>query len=640
MATNADNGHEQVTSQSPKMPESALAKDAGSSALAREPETAVYNEEYQKRSWADLKKAIDHQVKKCNRNSIREVVVGLFRLNLHRGMGLLARSIMRAQLDDPKLTPIYASLVAVLNSKIPEIGELVGIRVLLLFKKSYVSNDKRITLSALQFLLHLVNQRVVDETLLLEILQLLLDKAPTNNCIEVSVEIMTTAGKLLTENSVMAANMVFDRLRGFIQQNEGISKRSQMLIDQLLKVRRAGFKDHPTIEKVLDLVEDADQNPHALELNGVYSSKDILNIYRFDSDYAKNEASYDEVRTDVIGDEDDDDEDEDDDEEAEEMVQIKDMTDSNLLNYQKTIYLTIMSSMSADEAVHKLLQLAKKRSLESGRADQNSVLVDMIIKCCSQEKTYSKFFGLIAEKLCSMNRQWHAIFVEHFKSYYNTIHQFESNHLRNIGKLFGHLFALDKLAIEESWNEIRLTEEDTTSASRIFIKFFFQEIIEEIGIKGLQEILDDDFIKVRITGLFPVRDVSWRDAEHIRFSINFFTAIGLGALTEEMRDVLKKLPPPEEQRGRSRSRSGSYSSRGSSCSRSRSGSYSRSRSGSYSRSRSRSFSRSRSASYSRSPSRSPQPTTEANARDTNRTSSQSRQDVARGSSPPRKKQRS
>lgn len=49
----------------------------------------------------------------------------------------------------------------------------------------------------------------------------------------------------------------------------------------------------------------------------------------------------------------------------------------------------------------------------------------------------------------------------------------ETNKLRNVASLFAHLLATDALP----WSVLgcmRLTEEDTTSSSRIFIKYLFQ----------------------------------------------------------------------------------------------------------------------------------------------------------------------
>lgn len=51
--------------------------------------------------------------------------------NLVRGRGLLCRSIMKSQMASPTFSNIYAALVAVINTKFPEFGELLLTRVIL-----------------------------------------------------------------------------------------------------------------------------------------------------------------------------------------------------------------------------------------------------------------------------------------------------------------------------------------------------------------------------------------------------------------------------------------------------------------------------------------------------------------------------
>ncbi|GMF24876.1 unnamed protein product [[Candida] boidinii] len=316
------------------------------------------------------------------------------------------------------------------------------------------------------------------------------------------------------------------------------------------------------------------------------------------------------------GDEESDEESDDNDNDDQVKVQVKDFTATELTNYQKRVYLTIMSSMGHDEAVHKLLKL---EPIDPERKEE--MLVDMIVKCCAQEKTYSKFFGLIAEKLCSFNKKWYNSFEINFKNYYTNCHRFENNLLRNIGLFWGHLFASDKLGWE-CMEIIKLNQIESNSSNRILLKFIFQKLREELGLNLLKERLEEEYIKPFISGMFPIKG-----SENLRFSINFFTAIGLGILTENMRDILQELPDSEEEEeeveeednndlsnddirnerlrkmgeqergrsGKSKICTGSEVKGGRDIERSRSGS----RSGSYSRSRSGSYSRSRSGSYSR-----------------------------------------
>ena len=79
--------------------------------------------------------------------------------------GLLCRSIIQAQSASPTFTHVYAALVAAINSKFPQIGELLLQRLILQFRRGYRRNDKSVCLSATQFVAHLVNQEVVSVSL-------------------------------------------------------------------------------------------------------------------------------------------------------------------------------------------------------------------------------------------------------------------------------------------------------------------------------------------------------------------------------------------------------------------------------------------------------------------------------------------
>ena len=84
---------------------------------------------------------------------------------------------------------------------------------------------------------------------------------------------------------------------------------------------------------------------------------------------------------------------------------------------------------------------------------------------------------------------------------------------------------------------IVITEDDTTSSSRIFIKILFQELAENMGLKELNVRLVDASMQPHFMGIFP-KDLP----RNTRFAINFFTSIGLGGLTDELRTYLKNMP--------------------------------------------------------------------------------------------------
>lgn len=97
----------------------------------------------------------------------------------------------------------------------------------------------------------------------------------------------------------------------------------------------------------------------------------------------------------------------------------------------------------------------------------------MLLECCSQERTYLRYYGLLGQRFCMINKIHQENFEKCFVQQYSMIHRLETNKLRNVAKFFAHLLGTDALP----WHclaYIRLTEEDTTSSSRIFIKILFQ----------------------------------------------------------------------------------------------------------------------------------------------------------------------
>ncbi|KAH9329667.1 hypothetical protein KI387_001775, partial [Taxus chinensis] len=122
------------------------------------------------------------------------------------------------------------------------------------------------------------------------------------------------------------------------------------------------------------------------------------------------------------------------------------------------------------------------------------------------------------------------------------IHRLETNKLRNVAKFFAHLMGTDVLP----WHclaYIRLTEEDTTTSSRIFIKILFQELADQLGVHMLNVRLNDPTMQEYFVSIFP-KD----NPKNLRFAINFFTTIGLGGITESLREHSKPRLEMQQQK--------------------------------------------------------------------------------------------
>jgi pre-mRNA-splicing factor CWC22 len=564
------------------------------------------SKEYQRMAWEALKKSINGLINKVNVANIKAIVPELFGENLIRGRGLFCQSITKAQAASLPFTPVYAAMAAIVNTKLPQVGELLVKRLVLRFRKAFRRNDKPVCLATTTFIAHLVNQQVVHETLAAQMLVLLLQK-PTDDSVEIAVGLTREVGQHLEEMNPEIARIVFDQFRNILHEAD-IDRRVQYMIEVLFQMRKDKFKDNPAVKEELDLVEEEDQITHQILLDGEIDGQDTLNIFKFDENWEENEAAYKKLKGEILGegsdyeaDDDDEDEESSSDEEDDEQkaLEIKDQSKADLVNLRRTIYLTLQSSADPEEATHKLLKLR----LPPG---QEPEMVSMVVESCGEAKTYVKFYGLIGERLARVNRLWLDLFEQSFVKYYETIHRYETNKLRNIARFWGHMFGSDAIGWHV-FSAIHLNEEETTSASRIFIKILFQDIAENIGMAKLQARMSDETLQPSLQGIFP-RD----NPRNIRFSINYFTAIGMGALTQDMRDFLQNMPKPALPAPAARAESdsdsvSSYSSyTGSYSSRSRSRTpqrraIERGRSGSRGRSYSRSASSGRS--YSRSPAR-------------------------------------
>jgi len=163
-------------------------------------------------------------------------------------------------------------------------------------------------------------------------------------------------------------------------------------------------------------------------------------------------------------------------------------------------------------------------------------IVTMLIDSCAMQKSYDKFFTLIMERLARLKPDVYVPLCDNaFLSQLDSAHRLETNKLRNIAKFFSHLMYTDAV----TWSllaHLELTESGTTSSSRIFIKILFQDLSENLGAKKLHARMKDEELQPYVRGLFQEGNV-----KDMRFCINFFSAVGLGFLTEDLRERLSQM---------------------------------------------------------------------------------------------------
>nr|CDS31100.2 cell cycle control protein cwf22 [Hymenolepis microstoma] len=530
---------------------------------------------YQRIAWEALKKSIHGLINKVNVSNISQVVRQLLMENIIRGRGLLVKSLITSQMTSPTFTHIFAALIAIINTKFPQIGELLLKRLINEFRKAFRRNQKDRCLTTGRFLAHLVNQKVAHELIVLELLTLLLEQT-TNDSVEVSVALLKECGAFLSRVVPKGLSGIFDHLRRILNESQ-CDKRISYMIEVLLQIRRDNWRDYPIVIPELDLIEEDDQITHMLSLSDEVETEDSLNIYHFDSEYEANECKYIEIRKSFLG-EDNSDESgssgcecgsEDSDEEEgsvqgpgeQEGSTIVDQTETNLVHLRRTIYLMLQSSISADEGAHRLLQLKIKPGEEYEVAS-------MVLDCCAQTRSYETRYGSLAQRLCRVMlfsgekpkpgeakqqtstqpseppRTYVAQFERIFGEQYATIHRLETAKLKNVAMFFAHLLFTDSI----SWGVlecVKLNERDTSSSGRIFLKFLFQELCSFMGLAKLQARLRDETLQPFFVHLLPRNN-----PKDTRFAINFLITIGLGGLTIDLREHLQATKAAAEEKAK------------------------------------------------------------------------------------------
>lgn len=496
----------------------------------------VGSEEYQRCEWDNNKKKITGLINRANTSNVTVIVKELFECNLIRYKGTFVSALLKAQETSPSFTEVYAALTGIVNSRIRTIGALLVNRLILLYRIAFVNNNKSKCLALVRFIAHLTNQSIVHEVLGFQLINHLIDK-PTPSSIEIAIAFIKECGARLDELNPSYLFEVFKTLRDLSLENE-FDSRTHDLIDFIHIIRKEKFKDYPPIKKELDLIEEDDRVTHSIELISPHKSDfhQEFNYFKFDPKWCEEEAKYSELKKALFDEssstsgEDSDDEEED--EEQTDKKDIKpdskiiDATGSDLIAFRRRVYLTIRSSLTHEEVVHKLLDSKIPPELYDE-------LCQMILDCCGQDRTYQTIYGLIASRLCQIKRRDLApIFEKVFQLFYETIHRFETNKIRNIAKFYAHLLTTESV----DWSCLsclELRENATSSAGRCFIKFLFQELVAILSLPTLIQYIQEPDKEIAFKNLFP------KDQEQdIRFSINFFTFCGLGELTEGLRQEL------------------------------------------------------------------------------------------------------
>lgn len=476
------------------------------------------SEELQRNNWGALGLHIDTVVRELHDSNLEESLRSLLEVNVVRGDKLVVRYILKYQLQNNEPT-LYAAFSSILSSQLPEYGKILAEEAAIRFIDGYRAMDGRKATAMVTLLAEMFNYEIIHEIVLLQILHILLENLEEMS-LGMVIKLLQISGKRLLEVSKTAHNMVFEKLREVLQEGK-LSPPLSKSLESLFDLRRTNYQ---SVTSNWIKTPQSNVQPHTFMLDEeVEKHSRSIGNFEYDSNFLETEKLYDDWKHEALHVL-----------EARELEQqedeqppivVKDMTSKDNIEFKKKIYLILKSSLSSDEAAHKIFKLRIPDA-------EKNLVVDIIVKSGYQEPTFSKFYGLLSERLCASHKSWKPAFEYVFADNYDHSDELEPAQLRTTGKFWGHLLASDYMGFEV-FRQVHLNEDETNPPQRVLLKFILLELVAELGIDELKDRFEEEYIQPFVRGLFPRED-----AAHIRYSINYFTAIGLGVLTEKMRDRL------------------------------------------------------------------------------------------------------
>ncbi|XP_011701446.1 PREDICTED: pre-mRNA-splicing factor CWC22 homolog, partial [Wasmannia auropunctata] len=107
-------------------------------------------------------------------------------------------------------------------------------------------------------------------------------------------------------------------------------------------------------------------------------------------------------------------------------------------------------------------------------------LCHMVVDCCAETRTYEKFFGLLAGRLCAINKMYITPFEQIFKDAYHTIHRLDTNKLRNVSKFFAHLLFTDSI----SWSVLSCVKTERGGHHEFQQNIYQDLVLRALGVHG------------------------------------------------------------------------------------------------------------------------------------------------------------
>jgi nucleolar MIF4G domain-containing protein 1 len=140
---------------------------------------------------------------------------------------------------------------------------------------------------------------------------------------------------------------------------------------------------------------------------------------------------------------------------------------------KRAIFCIIMGGSDCEDAFEKLC----RGDMLKNRSERDTIRV--LMECCGNEKSYNKFYGHLASRLCEYQPQCQFSFQ---LAFWDIFKQFDSMGVRkaaNLAKLLFHLVAVDhSLKLMSVVKVIDMSDDEIEENALIFLTVFFSSILE------------------------------------------------------------------------------------------------------------------------------------------------------------------
>ncbi|XP_029344696.1 pre-mRNA-splicing factor CWC22 homolog isoform X2 [Acyrthosiphon pisum] len=363
-----------------------------------------------------------------------------------RGKHMFCRFIISAQHFSTTDTHVYATLVAVINLVLPEIGKLVLKKCVILFQSTFFRNNILDCSPSVMFIGHLINHGVADEKLGIEILRNLLEQHDISNDIfpiKIAIVLLKICGKKISEAHKDLLTEVLDDMLIFLN-NEELNAEVRNDVKLILILQENGFKFQQ-----LDLVPANEyQITHFQTLETVVDTASDKISYHYDSEFEFHEQKYKNLILKSQG------------YDSEEENGLESVTDFNNQYDGEKELIKVMKHINDIEkdtnmlslrkvCLRKLINLTYLMTDYTKLVQQivkycqvNMDLFNMIIDCCCEHSTYENHFGNLTKELTETDARFADMVEIAFIYCYVISDKFDSHRTQIVSSYFVHLLEL------------------------------------------------------------------------------------------------------------------------------------------------------------------------------------------------------